>query len=330
MFDSFIDSLPEKVRSTNSFEYGTKFRTKESALNYKYIEVSQYLKKQIIVDIDRPGAAHDWEDKNLPAPSWIAINPENAHCHYCYELNTPVVYTEAGRRAPQQYFEAVDNALTNYLDGDKGYVGKFTKNPLHPSWKIIKHFTSYDLSEFQEYIDLTPRRKSTELKFDIEGRNSTLFNTLRFFAYQIVKKHIKYEQFKSEVEDRGFEINLEFEGWVDGQLYAKEVLQTVNSISKWTWKNQHLLDKHVNRGVMNLPNSMLLEEKQTASAYYSNEIRKKTTAETILESATVLKSQGTPITQQSVSVHSGISLLNIKRYWKQVADKFNLYSYSTT
>ncbi|MDP1521667.1 MAG: replication initiation protein [Methylotenera sp.] len=327
MFDSFIDSLPEKVRSTNSFEYGTKFRTKESALNYKYIEVSQYLKKQIIIDIDRPGAAHDWEDRNLPAPSWIAINPENAHCHYCYQLNTPVVYTEAGRRAPQQYFEAVDNALTNYLDGDKGYVGKFTKNPLHPSWKIIKHFTSYDLSEFQEYIDLTPRRKSTELKFDIEGRNSTLFHTLRFFAYQIVKKHIKYEQFKSAVEDRGFEINLEFEGWVNGQLYAKEVLQTVNSISKWTWARRFTIGNYVNRGVMNLPDSMTLEQKQTASAYYANEVRTKTVLESIIESAKALKSQGTPITQQSVVIHSKCSLGSVKRVWKILATQFNLYTY---
>ena len=113
-------------------------------------------------------------------------------------------------------------------------------------------------------------------------------------------------------------------------MYAKEVLQVSNSVAKWTWKNQHLLEKYINRGVMNLPDSMTLEEKQKASAIYMHEIRKKTTAETILESATVLKSQGTPITQKSVSIHSGISLLNIKRYWKQVADKFNLYSYSMT
>ena len=75
---------------------------------------------------------------------------------------------------------------------------------------------------------------------------------------------------------------------------------------------------------------MSLEAKQIASAFYSHNLRKKTTAETIFESATVLKSQGTPITQKSISIHSGISLLNIKRYWKQVAEKFNLYIYSTT
>lgn len=327
MFDSFIDSLPEKVRSTNNFDEGTKFRKKENALDYKYIEVSQYLKKQIIIDIDRPGAAHDWEDKNLPAPSWITINPENAHCHYCYELNTPVVYTEAGRRAPQQYFEAVDSALTNYLDGDKAYVGKFTKNPLNPAWKVIKHYTSYDLSDFKEYIDLTPRRKKIELNFDINGRNCTLFHTLRFYAYQIVKKHIRYEQFKAEVEDRAFIINLEFEGWEDGQMYAKEVLQVSNSIAKWTWKNQHLLDKYKNRGVMNLPKSMPLHEKQSASAYYSHEVRTKTVIESIIESAKALKSQGTPITQKSVVIHSGCSLGSVKRVWKILAAQFNLYAY---
>lgn len=327
MFDSFIDSLPEKVRSTNNFEEGTKFRKKENALDYKYIEVSQYMKKQIIIDIDRPGAAHDWEDKNLPAPSWITINPENAHCHYCYELNTPVVYTEAGRRAPQQYFEAVDSALTNYLEGDRAYVGKFTKNPLNPAWKVIKHYTSYDLSDFKEYIDLTPRRKKIELNFDIYGRNCTLFHTLRFVAYRIVKKHIRYEQFKAEVEDNGLTINLEFEGWEDGQLYSKEVLQVSNSIAKWTWKHRFTIGDYVNRGVMKLPDSMSLEEKQKASAFYSHEVRTKTVLESIIESAKALKSQGTPITQQSVVIHSKCSLSAVKRVWKTVASQFNLYAY---
>ena len=329
MFDSFIDSLPEKVRSTNNFEEGTKFRKKENALEFKYLEVSQFLKKQIIIDIDRPGAANDWEYKNLPAPSWIAINPKNAHCHYCYQLNTPVVYTEAGRRAPQQYFEAVDNALTNCLDGDKAYIGKFTKNPLHPAWKIITHYTSYDLADFQEYIDLTPRRK-IDLNIDIEGRNCTLFHTLRFFAYRVVKKHIDYEKFKAEVEDRGFRINLEFADWASGQLNAKEVLQTINSIAKWTWKRRYTIGNYINRGVMNLPDSMPLVEKQKASAIYSNELRTKTVLESIIESAKVLKSQGTPITQQSVSIHSKCSMGSIKRNWNQVAKMFGIYTYLNT
>ncbi len=329
MFDSFIDSLPEKVRSTNNFEEGTKFRNKVNALDYKYIEVSQFMKKQIIIDIDRPGAAYDWEDNNLPAPSWITINPDNAHCHYCYELNTPVVYTEAGRRAPQQYFEAVDNALTNYLDGDRAYIGKFTKNPLNRAWKVIKHYTSYDLADFSEYINLTPRRK-IELNYDIDGRNCTLFHTLRFFAYRVVKKHLDYEQFKADVEGRGFAINLEFAGWVDGQLNAKEVLQTINSISKWTWKRRYTIGNYVNRGAMNLPDSMPLVEKQKASAIYSNELRTKTVLESIIESAKILKSQGTPITQQSVSIHSKCSLLSTKRNWDQISKMFNLYTFSNT
>lgn len=75
---------------------------------------------------------------------------------------------------------------------------------------------------------------------------------------------------------------------------------------------------------------MPLDEKQTASAYYSHEVRTKTVLESIIESVKALKSQGTPITRQSVSIHSKCSLLTTKKYWKQVTSMFNLYIYSNT
>ena len=108
------------------------------------------------------------------------------------------------------------------------------------------------------------------------------------------------------------------------------MLGVSNSIAKWTWKHRFTIGDYVNRGVMKLPDSMSLEEKQTASAYYANEVRTKTALESIIESVKILKSQGSPITQQSVSVHSKCSLLTAKKYWNQIATMFNLYTYSNT
>lgn len=137
MLNSFIEALPEKVRSTDDFEYGTRFRKKENALKFRYVEANQFYKKHIILDIDEPGSAYWWEERNLPPPTIVIVNPKNAHCHYLYELNVPVYYTENAKRAPQKFYENTDIALTNALDADLAYVGKFVKNPLHPScWSL--------------------------------------------------------------------------------------------------------------------------------------------------------------------------------------------------
>ena len=97
MLTSFIEALPEKVRSAEYKDEGTRFRKREKALAYRYVELNQLYKKFIALDIDIPGSAFLWDERGLPPPSIIVINPENTHCHYFYELKVPVYYTEQAR-----------------------------------------------------------------------------------------------------------------------------------------------------------------------------------------------------------------------------------------
>ncbi len=325
MIDRFIESLPDKVRCTDSFENGTKHRKKVDALTYPYIEHNQLYKKYIVIDIDTPASAFLWEDFRLPAPTFTVINPKNTHCHYLWALKTPVIYTEAGRRAPQRYYENTDSAITRLLPGaDPAYVGKFTKNPLSPFWKTIHHKAEYDLSDFGEYLDITPIRKQTNLVWDAQGRNCTLFNNTRFWAYAKVKTFLDYYAFQQAVENKAYEINAQFISLSNnGSLNYKEVLSTAKSIGKWTWS--HRFGKLICRGIMNLPEDMPLNEKQNLGALYSHHQRKETTVEKIMDAAKALHTQGTPITQKSVSVRAAVSIDSAKRNWKLVESQFNLY-----
>ena len=79
MIEQFIESLPEKVRCTDSFENGTKHRKKNNALSYPYIEHNQLYKKYIAIDVDMPGSAFLWEKHGLPPPTFIVVNPKNSH-----------------------------------------------------------------------------------------------------------------------------------------------------------------------------------------------------------------------------------------------------------
>ena len=67
----------------------------------------------------------------MPAPHWIAINPENGNYHLGYLLAAPVARTNAARLKPLRYLAAIEHVLAKKLGADMGYVGLITKNPVH-------------------------------------------------------------------------------------------------------------------------------------------------------------------------------------------------------
>ena len=325
MFESFIEALPEKVRSTDDFhEHGTRFRKKSNALKCRYVEINQFYKKHIVLDIDKPGSAYWWDEKNIPPPTIITINPKNAHCHYLYELKTPVYYTEGARRAPQKYFENTDSALTNALSADLNYVGKFTKNPLHPSWRVIKHNATYDLEDFAEYIDLQKHKKKQKLESSIEGRNSTLFDNLRFWAYQEVKQHGSYTTFQDAVDKQAQSINMMFVDYLKGILPAKEVLSTARSVGAWTWKHRFSIGNGTkNRGILNLPDEMSLAEKQSKGAEYSHIVRTEKIDDKIKQAIHQCKSHGLNLTSGNLEKY-GLSRSTFSKHKETVQNWIRL------
>lgn len=244
MFDSFIEALPQKVRCSDDLEYGTEYQKKEKALAFPYIELNQFYKKFIALDIDIPGSFELWDDKGLPPPSIIIVNPVSTHTQYFYELKSPVYYTENARRSPQKFYEDIDLGLTHILGADLSFASHVVKNPLHKSWRAIVHPATYDLEDFKEYgVESTGHRR--KLRKDVEGllvgRNCTLFDTLRFWAYGAVKGYDCHDSFALAVDKRALDINLTFSTWSSGVLPVKEVLSTAKSVSSYTWRKRHNL-----------------------------------------------------------------------------------------
>lgn len=327
MFDSFIEALPEKVRSTEWKDAGTRFRRKEKALNYRYVELNQLYKKFIALDIDDEGAAYRWDERGLPPPSYVVVNPENTHCHYFYELKVPVYYTEQAHRAPQKFYEATDIALTSMLGADTGFVGHLVKNPLHPSWRTIRHQVCYDLEDFQEYgLDLQSQKQKQKLADSLGGRNTTLFETLRLWAYQEVKKHSSHAIFQQVVDDKALSINQLFLNSLNGILPAKEVLSTAKSIGKWTWKHRHSIGNgHKNRGVLDLPEDMPLNEKQAQGAEYTNVVRTEAIDETIKLAIHTCKQRGLKINSGNLG-KCGLSMSTYYKHKDAVSNWIRLLS----
>ena len=127
--DLFNERLPRKPYFTDELQFGVRIAGKERAILAKYIQFNQpHAMFWLGFDVDRPGAAIDWSDRNAPAPTLTIMNPENGHAHLLYALKTAVRTAPDGKMKPLKYAAAVERALCQKLDADTGYSGLICKN----------------------------------------------------------------------------------------------------------------------------------------------------------------------------------------------------------
>src|SRR5690606_34535998 len=110
----------------------------------------------------------------------------------------------------------------------------------------------------------------------------------------------------------------------EGSLLYKEVISTAKSVSGYTWRNRY--GEFRKKGIMQIPEDMPQKQKESLGAHYSHKVRSQSLKERIIQAATELKAQGTPITQKSVSIRAECSIDSVKRNWNEVGKQFSLYA----
>ena len=218
-------------------------RSLSSAIKRSYIQANPpHLRVWSIYDVDRPGGAIAWEDAGLPPPSWAAANRENGHAHLVWGLSAPVLVDGLGARdAPMRYLCAVESMTRELLQADAGFAGLITKNPAHPLWRTLRGpRVHYELGELGEYLPglekhKPKRRRPQEVGL---GRNVTLFDHLRFWAYAHLRNYLgggldAWNAWLSRCNSQALTHNGEFLTPLDG----REVWHVARSVAKWTWRN---------------------------------------------------------------------------------------------
>jgi hypothetical protein len=164
------------------------------------------------------------------------LSPDNGHGHLVYRLRNAVYTAINANPTPQRYLDAIEDAYTERLAADPGYAGLITKNPWHSHWRTIEDGNAvYMLDELASYIELESGRKS-ELKHNIKGRNCTLFDSLRQWAYSAIRGYWKPEGagvWLDALTAEARRLNILFDRPLDGG----EVRHIVRSVWRWTWRH---------------------------------------------------------------------------------------------
>ena len=238
--ETFRDRLPSHGFATDDLRQGVRF-----------LPLSQLIQKAIVqfnwkhsigflaYDLDSDNALFDWEDDHrIPPPNILILNPNNGHAHYLYALEQPVHKYVGASEKPLRYLAAIDVAMTETLHADPGYAKLLCKNPLSDRWIVFyPRRELYDLDELESWVDLDAykdrRRRLPAVGY---GRNCTLFETLRVWAYRARRQpFLSEELFNDRVLCHAASINAGF----NPPLSHGEVRSTAKSVSRWTWKHMN-------------------------------------------------------------------------------------------
>ena len=229
--------LPHRPHATNYLDQGQYRMSREDALTMRYVEHSPHaLLGSIVIDCDHSDAAMRAFEKpsDHPAPNWVAQSP-SGRAHLGWWLAAPVCRTDSARLQPLRFAQRIEAGLRTSVGGDFAYGGQLTKNPIHASWETI-----YGPAQAYELRDLatihTPRQMPRlPARAAGLGRNVTMFDTARTWAYPTWWHHRHGTQTTWEhlVLHRCRAINTEF----PHPLPFTEVHATAQSISRWIWRN---------------------------------------------------------------------------------------------
>jgi hypothetical protein len=209
-------------------------RRQDIALGAPYLQLNPPVHRSwLLLDIDRAGASHAWDDAGLPAPTYCAINRQNGHAHLGYALSAPVCTSDAARMAPLRYLAAIEYAYIEKVRADAAFTGPLAKNPLHPSWQVWEPANApvYELGYLADFVDLPSKRLP---KTPGVGRNCDLFDGLRKWAYSAVRKYWRpggEERWRTAVRLQAEALNT-----FAVPLGAAEVAGIARSVARRVWR----------------------------------------------------------------------------------------------
>lgn len=235
LFKSRLSKKPHCTDYLGSMQ----IRTAAHAVKRRYIQPNEPLRRHwLVFDVDYEGACEAWRDV-CAEPQLTVINPNNAHAHLLYCLDVPIYLMGNASLKPAQYASAVYAAYLKRLGADPGYSEKICKNPLHSDWKVLKGPAyGYDLDELASWVsprELRNAKKSKEAMEQGWGRNVSLFNTVRTWAYRSFNgtPWLSFDAWHRAVEAQTQQLNGDF----PDPLPFSEVKTISKSVAMWIWKN---------------------------------------------------------------------------------------------
>jgi len=259
----FLKLFPKEVLGSTTKEGNYTTSKSYYALNaYKFIQYNSKDRINIIcVDIDHHKDGAVWLDHNLPQPTWTVWTDRGVQ--FMWVLENPIFTCSENkyRNKHLAYAKDVLNKIVYALDADTNAIGfnRVFRNPLKHDSRYsnsrvnLKNFNHLETPPTQWFEKVFPKREKHQTLFgstrdesldfatmeEGDGRNSALFDRLRYWAYDEAKAGT-YTEF--DLTHRGYVLNQAFKKGLE----SKEVNRIVTSIDKFI-ENTYLKGNYMAR-----------------------------------------------------------------------------------
>lgn len=318
----FYDLLPEKVRVQPEKDAPQLIRSKSHAHKYSRLNPHHGNIHYLVVDVDEPLHQLSTYDAHLPEANIYCMDREKGTGHLYWRLNSPV-YAWANQRHSKayRYLDAIHYAFTDRIHGgDKAFTRQISKNPLNDEWEIYQGTDkAYELHELAEFIpNLSKLRPKRDRMIELEdgaGRNTTLFNELRLWAYPNVEmaRSVDYAVWENQVLTRALSINANF----PQPLGLSEVRSTAKSVAKYVFK-KYTPQKQRGRDQDVITEDMELQERQRLAAERTHAARKGSTEAKIKWAIQKLQDEGKRVSGAAVARLAGVRREVISRSYRHL------------
>lgn len=306
----------------------------------------------LFVDIDHSDAFDLWLDLPENIRPTLVIDPWSGRAHGMLPLTTPVCLTAAGREEPRELASFACRLLAAALGGTAMPPGSLAKSPwgtrrdligslrrveptpMHPerhaeaeaaglTWWTLPGAGRVELRTV--VAALRPRYEfdaapSTSFRWrarhrdpeDSRGRNCTLFNASRYWAY-------------ANEEQDGYAIHCEatrLNGKSAVSLPAAEVAGLARSVTRFMngkWAPQFGTGGLRGRDAL-LTQGLSPRDAQSVAGTRTTEVRRDRTDEALRVGLAALEAGDQRVTQLTLATAAGVSLSTVKRRWHHLSE----------
>jgi len=328
----FLKLFPKEVLGSTTKEGNYTTSKSYYALNaYNFIQYNSKDRINIIcIDIDEHKDGSVWLDHNLPQPTWTVWTDRGVQ--FMWVLKNPIFTCSANkyRNKHLAYAKDVLNKIVYALDADTNAIGfnRVFRNPLTHESRYsdsrvnLKDFNHLETPPAEWFEKVFPKREKHQTLFgstrdesldfatmeEGDGRNTALFDRLRYWAYDEAKAGT-YTEF--DLAHRAYVLNQAFKKGLE----SKEVNRIITSIDKFI-ENTYMKGNYMARTTPE-ERSKIASKNGAKGA----KIRKMEARTRILATLNQVESFGIKITARDIAERAKADKNTVSTYLKELGYK---------